>query len=383
MAAIGLKTHIWNNNARSVLLLICYPFLVGLIVWSVTLLIGSVLASSYNQPICVDIGSAYCQDQNSIAAKKAFTQGVNFSNEFITAWWPAIFAFVIMWFMIAYFLQSKMIRVLSHSHPITREDEPELYNMLENLCISRGMRMPRLEIIETRARNAFASGIDENSYTITVTRGLLQTLKKDEVEAVLGHELTHIINGDVRLLIVSIIFTGMIGFFAQLVWSTIRYSTYSSRRKDARVLIVILAIAAILWLGYIATIFTRFALSRRREFMADAGAIELTKNPDAMMRALLRLAGKDRIPEATNDIALMCIENSSKFFGLFATHPPLADRIEAISEITGTPIPDIKPGHRAEDNERFIKPQNNKFPWLTATRKNRIPQNADFGEKST
>ncbi len=354
MAAIGLQTHIWNNNLRSLLLLASYPFLIAFIVWAISFLMGWALSNSGN-------------------SEYAIQHGLTFSRALIFAYWPLIFSVVVVWFILAYFFQTRMIRALSHAHPVTREEEPELYNLLENLCIARGLKMPRLEIIETRARNAFASGIDTNSYSITVTRGLLQSLQKDEVEAVLGHELTHIINGDVRLLIISVIFTGMIGFFAQMAWSSIRYSLYArgGRRSDGRVLLMMLAVVGILWLGYMATMFTRFALSRRREYMADAGSVELTKNPDAMMRALLRLSGKDRIPEATDDIALMCIENSRKFFGVFATHPPLEGRIEAISETTGTPVPTLRPGNRADDKARFKNPEDKNFPWLTAQRKNR------------
>lgn len=353
MAAAGLKTAIWNNNARSLLLLGAYPFLIAGIVWAVAFLAGW-----------------------GLTATPSPRGALAFSKAFIVEYWPSVFSVVGCWFLIAYFFQTRMIRALSHAHAATREEEPDLYNMLENLCISRGMAMPRLQIIETHARNAFASGVDRNSYSITVTRGLLQSLQRDEIEAVLGHELTHILNGDVRLLIISVIFTGMIGFFAQMAWSVIRYNLYVPRRGrrsggDVRVILALMAVAAILWIGYMATMFTRFALSRRREFMADAGSVELTKNPEAMMRALLRLAGRDRIPEATDDIALMCIENSRKFLGLFDTHPPLAGRIEAISQLTGTPVPGLRPGERAGDAERFGVPGAASYPWVTAGRKNR------------
>jgi heat shock protein HtpX len=241
------------------------------------------------------------------------------------------------------------------------------------------MPMPKLEIIESHARNAFASGVDQKSFSITVTRGLLNSLKSDEVEAVLGHELTHIKNRDVRLLIISIIFTGMLGFAAQMVWSGFRYNMWAgSGRSYARsrqqrggnnlpIILFMLGLMFILWLGYAATLFTRFALSRRREFMADAGSIQMTKNPEAMMRALMRIAQRDRIPEATGDIALMCIENSHPFLGLFATHPPIKARISAISETTGAPIPILDGQHRADDTERFGTPQEGN-PWLTRGR---------------
>ncbi len=371
MSAAGLKTHIWNNNLRSVLLLASYPLLICGLAWAI--------GFAFHYSFVGEMGAMHgyyngTAETGSLRGESA----TGFANGIILQYWPSILTIVAIWFIVAYFLQTRMVRALSHARPVTRAEEPELYNMLENLCISRGMKTPRLEIIETRARNAFASGIDDRSYAITVTRGLLQSLQPDEVEAVLGHELTHIMNRDVRLLIVSIIFTGMIGFLAQLAWSSIRYQLYfgghGKRRSDFRIVLILMAVAAILWVGYMATMFTRFALSRRREYMADAGAVELTKNPDAMMRALMRLAGKDKIPEATDDIALMCIENSRKFFGLFTTHPPLEERIKAISQVTGTPIPELHPGLPAEQGERFKAPKDTRkgdSPWLTATRRGR------------
>lgn len=338
MAAIGLKTQIWNNNVRSLLLLGLYPFLLCFLFWAIAFLAGwclGVSVQSYNG--------------TGMEAMPSVQTGLAFSRHALIKWWPSVFALTALWFLIAYFFQTKMIRALSHGKPVMREQEPVLYNLLENLCISRGLPMPGLEIIETAALNAFASGVDQNSYTITVTRGLLESLQKDEIEAVLGHELTHITNGDVRLLIVSIIFTGMIGFFAQMIWSSIRYNFYTGRRRrgngrsDGRILLLMMAVAALLWVGYMATLLARFALSRRREYMADAGSVELTKNPDAMMRALLRIAGKDRMPGVAEDIALMCIENAHPFMGLFATHPPIEERIKILSQVTGTPVPSLDP----------------------------------------
>jgi len=260
---------------------------------------------------------------------------------------------------------------LSHSRPVTRSEEPELYNMLENLCISRGMPLPRLEIIESHARNAFASGISTKSFAVTVTRGLMNSLAPDELEGVLAHELTHIQNRDVRLLIITIIFTGMFGFLAQIIWSNIRYGIFYTRgRNDNKggAVMAMIVIAVVLWLGYLASLVMRFAISRRREYMADAGAIEMTKNPDAMMRALMRISGRDHIPETTADIAMMCIENHVPFMGVFATHPPIEKRIKAISQSTGTPIPESLPSlPPANKQTRFSNKRAN--PWLIRGRR--------------
>lgn len=354
----GLQTHIWNNNLKSIGLLGFYPFLILGIIWAIGAALGFV--GSSNPDAAVHVG-----------------------NTLIANYWPLVLTGVTLWFVGSYFFHTKMVRKLSHSHPVTRKDEPALYNLLENLCITAGMKMPRLEIIETHARNAFASGIDDKSFTVTVTRGLLQSLSKDEVEGVLAHELTHIQNRDVRLLIITIIFTGMIGFAAQMAWSQIRYGILIGGRRAGNKLggnnnkgsgiMIFLIILAVLWIGYFATLFTRFALSRRREYMADGGAVQLTRNPDAMMRALMRIAGKDQIPKMPGDIAMMCIENRVPFMGLFATHPPIENRIKTLSGTTGFPIPDLpqlKPFYapRVAREDALSPPQDKRNNWVTRQR---------------
>ena len=376
---VGLKTHIWNNNLKSVILLVLYPVIMMGIVWACFWALGMSLARHSGTNITRSYSAL--GDPKGFPIEKADPAlqplaSVDYANTMLYDYWPLVLTGVIIWFTIAWFFHTSMIRKLSKSHPVERSDEPELYNLLENLCISQGMKMPRLEIIESHARNAFASGINEKTFCVTVTRGLMNSLTRDELEAVLAHELTHIANRDVRLLIITVIFTGMFGFAAQLVWSSIRYNIFYARgRRDNQggIVIAIIIIALILWLGYMATLFMRFALSRRREFMADAGAIEMTKNPTAMMSALMRISGRDRIPETTDDIAMMCIENHVPFLGLFATHPPIENRIKAISQVTGTPIPDsasLPPVNKAESFGRNEEAEViRKNPWLIRDRR--------------
>lgn len=363
----GLQSHIWNNNLKSIGLLCLYPFLITGMVWAIV------------EVVALQLGGSKADRTNSLSPKTDAPFGLD-GTAIIAQYWPLIFGAVALWFVVSYFYHTKMIRNMAHSHPVTRKEEPELYNLFENLCISIGIKMPQLEIIESHARNAFASGINDKSFTVTVTRGLLQSLSKDEVEAVLAHELTHIQNRDVRLLIITIIFTGMIGFAAQLLWSQVRYSLWigsSGRSGKKNGLIVFLFILAILWIGYFATLFTRFALSRRREYMADAGAVQMTRRPDAMMRALMRIAGKDQIPKIPGDITMMCIENRVPFMGMFATHPPIEKRIQALSDTTGFAVPDLpqlKPFHASSvaREEALSKPKAQRENWTTIERfKNR------------
>lgn len=357
---VGLSTHIWNNNLKSMMILSFYPFLMLGLVWLISFALGWVLFGSQHMAMDSD---------------KSFSIALNFANVTMADLWIIVLGVVGAWFTISWFFHAKMISKLSQSHSVTRSEEPELYNLLENLCISRGIPMPSLEIIESHALNAFASGITDSSYKITMTRGLLQSLSKDEVEAVLAHELTHILNRDVRLLIICIIFTGMLGFAVQLIWIGIRSSMYSRGKKDGRILIAALIVLAILGIGYLTTIFSRFALSRKREYMADAGAVELTRNPEAMMRALQRISGNSVMKKTSSDVAMMCIENPVPFMGLFMTHPPIERRIDTLSQLSGAAVPEpsenFEPFYKNEDKTKWIDrsedthyDRKSKNPWL-------------------
>jgi heat shock protein HtpX len=219
--------------------------------------------------------------------------------------------------------------------------EPKLYNRLENLTISRGMTMPELRIIESEALNAFATGLHKGQYSITVTRGLMDTLTDEEMEAVLAHELTHIRNSDVRLLVIAVVFVGIFSFVGEMAFRSLRFGRVStSRRSSGRgggggAALAILAALVIIGIAYALAIVIRFALSRRREYLADAGAVELTKNPDAMISALQKISG-NAVIAAPAEVREMFIENPhSDFTSLFATHPPIAKRIEALVKFAG------------------------------------------------
>ena len=236
-----------------------------------------------------------------------------------------------------------MIDAVTGARGIDREDDPELYNLLENMCISRGIPMPRLKIVDSDALNAFATGLNEKQYSISVTSALRQHLTRDEMEAVLGHELTHIRNGDVRVLVISVVMAGIISFIGELVFRAVFRSGIRTmprrpsgdRKGNGMAIAVMIAIALIL-LSWLLSIVIRFALSRAREYLADAGAVELTKNPDAMISALRKIENRGEIEGATSAVMEMCVDNPrNDFADLFATHPSISDRIEAIIDHAG------------------------------------------------
>ena len=302
--AVGLQTHIWNNNFKSTLLLISFPLLILGMMWTGGFLYFSTEPTFENQ-----------------ASKLAST--------LVWQYWLYVFGGVLLWFVIAFFFHQDMIDAASGAKFAERKDHEKIYNLLENLCISRGVTMPRIAIIDSSALNAFASGMTEKQYTITLTSGLINRLNDEELEAVLGHELSHIINRDVRLLVISVIFVGILGFLAEAAL----HSKIRRGRKDGKMLIIALIILTV---GYLIAVLMRFSLSRKREYLADVCSVDMTKNPDAMISALQKISADSEVEGIPKDVAQMCIENSRpSFFGVFATHPPIKDRIHKLETLAG------------------------------------------------
>src|ERR1700712_77704 len=293
-----------------------------------------------------------------------------------------------LWIVIAYFFHQNIIDAVTGGADVTRLQQPRLYNLLENLCISRGIPMPKLKVMDSDALNAFATGLNRRQYSVTVTTGLLKALNDQEIEAVLGHELTHIRNGDVQLMVIAVVIAGVVGFFAELFFRSFFYSNWnfgggrssssSSSNSDSKgggaaVIVVILAVALIA-LAWALSLVVRLALSRSRELLADAGSVELTKNPDAMISALRKIENRGELPGATSAVMELCVDNPREGFSdLFATHPSLESRVQALVQFAGGhdpgPLalpsdsadgPDDRPQHPANDQARPPSPSG---PW--------------------
>jgi heat shock protein HtpX len=318
MAAFGLYTHIQSNKRRSVVLLIGLFVLVYVMVFAGALIAEVMIYG--NAPL----------DYLLQAAKSDFIKAAPFAT-----------VGALIWMWIAYKFHQSMIDSMTDAQGITREEAPALYNLLENLCISRGMPMPSLRVSEEPGLNAFATGLNRKQYSITVTRGLIDALDDDEIEAVLAHELTHIRNGDVRMLVIAVVIAGVISFFGELVFRSLMYNRWGGSRgggdrKGGGAGIAILIAIGLIVLAWILSIVIRFALSRRREYLADAGAVELTKKPDAMISALRKIEGRGDIPSANSAVMEMCIDDPrTGFANLFDTHPSIDARVAALVEFAG------------------------------------------------
>lgn len=315
MAFVGIQTQIKRNNRKSVLLLIAFPLLVLASVFAV------VYFTTYD---------AYGNPSPELATE-LFLQAI-----------PFVTTVVLVWFLIAYFAHGKMIAMATGSKPLERKENMRVYNLVENLCMSVGMKMPAVNIIESNALNAFASGLQEKNYTVTLTRGIIEKLNDDELEGVIAHELMHIRNKDVRLLVVTIVFVGIFSFVVQIAFRSFLYGGMGGRRdnKDSgKLMIVILAVSL---LAYLISMLFKFSLSRKREYMADSGAAEMTRKPWALASALKKISVNHHVAQVkTEEVQQMFIENtpqdtSASLFGglkgLFSTHPPIEKRIQFLEQ---------------------------------------------------
>ena len=306
MQYLGIRQQIARNNIKSILFLLAFPLLI---------LVGAYVVLYI------------LSDQDIERTNTQFLSTI-----------PMVLIGVAIWFFISYFFHTQMIQSATHSRPLERRENMRVYNLTENLCMSVGMTMPKLYIIESDALNAFASGINEKTFAVTLTRGIINRLNDEELEGVIAHELTHIRNRDVRLLIVTIVFVGIFATIADFALRMLLNGSMSSSRSrkndkggGALVLLIILLVAGAI---YFLSILFKLALSRSREYMADAGAVELTRNSLALASALKKISGHSTIREVQNDeVKELFIDYKVQgFFSLFATHPPIEKRIQVLEQ---------------------------------------------------
>jgi heat shock protein HtpX len=308
MKYVGIVTQIRRNNTKSIILLALFP-----IVFILLSYIGFHIINQFSEV--------------PLTGPQVNLNVVEFL--------PFILGGVAIWFTIAWFNHSSMISKATSAVPLARGDNKRVYNLVENLCISRGLNVPKIHIIPDDSLNAFASGLTEKSYAISLSRGIIDKLDDAELEGVIAHELTHIRNGDVRLLIVSIVFVGIFAFVTEMALRSLRFSGRGKKGTFIIVIVVILLAA----LGWVLGRAFRFAISRSREYMADAGAVELTKNPEALASALEKISVDSRIEAVERkDVAQLFIDHplekkKSLFGSIFATHPPIEERIKILRQL--------------------------------------------------
>lgn len=330
-----MLTQIRRNNIKSVLLLLAFPLIILLTVWVFLALVNY-------------LGNGYYDASGNIVHE----MDVDTVNYYFLSSVPWVVGGVGLWFIIAYFSNTSMIRNAVKARPLERRENPRVYNIVENLCMTCNMDMPQINIVDDPQLNAFASGIDKSTYTVTLTSGIIDLLDDDELAGVIGHELTHIRNHDTRLLITSIIFVGIVSTIMGLI---VRYLYYwflfggnrrSSDRENnggngAGIIVVLVVGLVCVAVAYVFTLLTRFAISRKREYMADAGGAELCGNPLALASALRKISGDPGLENVgREDIAQLYIIHPQAFHNgvmslmdsLFSTHPDTKKRIEILEQ---------------------------------------------------
>lgn len=333
MKYVGMLTQIRRNNIMSVLLLLMFPVIILAMVWVFLALVNYLGNGVY--------------DQYGNVIHELDTATVNY---YFLSSLPWIVGGVALWFLIAYFSNVSIIEHATGSRPLTRKENPRIYNIVENLCMACGMNMPKINIVDDPQLNAFASGINDKTYTVTLTTGIINYLNDDELAGVIGHELTHIRNRDTRLLITSIVFVGIVsaimGLVVRMLYNAFWFSGSSRNSNNekgngAGIIVILLVGLVCCFIAYIFTLLTRFAISRKREYMADAGGAELCGNPLALASALRKISanpGLDNVNKA--DVAQLFIcqpdEMNVGLMGfmnsLFSTHPPTEKRIAILEQ---------------------------------------------------
>jgi heat shock protein HtpX len=234
---------------------------------------------------------------------------------------------------------AKFVLSVSGAKPADPDQYRELHNIIEALALGDGLPKPAVYVIDDPSPNAFATGTSPNRAAITTTTGLLAMMDREELEGVLAHEMSHIKNYDVRLLVIVSTLIGMAGLLASLLWRSAFYVRPRGKDGESFALFIVVAGVLLAIIGFVVGPIIRLALSRRRESLADVSSVELTRNPEGLLRALRKLQANDQPFAQFNHVtSAMCIDDplqhhGSWFHHLFDTHPPLADRIAALEQI--------------------------------------------------
>jgi heat shock protein HtpX len=259
-----------------------------------------------------------------------------FLGTYIILWFAVIYSVLMSFF--SYWYSDKIVLAMSHAKPIEKKDNPELYRLVENLCITAGLPLPKIYIIKEAQPNAFATGRNSEHAVIAVTQGLLDRLERVELEGVIAHELSHIGNKDILLQTIVVVLVGVVIIMTDFFF---RISLYGGRRSDrnnkAGAVMLLIALVLVILAPLFATLI-KLAISRKREFLADAAGALLTRYPEGLAKALEKISQDPRpLKVANNSTAHLYFASpfrgkQSKSFltKLFMTHPPVQERLNAL-----------------------------------------------------
>ena len=324
--------HISQNKRRTALLVLFFPVSLAILAW-ITLYLLVVFGG---------LNASSAQTADMMATSVPIAVSVSTSLAYVL---PFVWLGAMIWLYVSWRVGAPIVLSGTGAKEISRADNPEIYRLVENLCITRGLPVPKIYIMEDPSLNAFATGRDPEHAIIALTSGIIQKLDRAELEGVIAHELAHVENRDIRLMLLVV---AGISFFTLLAEICFRLAASSSRRSgkdkgNSAVFFLVIGIMLMIY-GYIVAPLIRLAVSRTREYQADASAALMTRNPGALASALRKISADPRVEALDNreTVAAMCIANplgSARFFslisGLWATHPPIEARIAALKEMDG------------------------------------------------
>lgn len=326
--------YIAQNKRRTWLLVLLFPLTFALLTYGVLWLFDYFLYGDANI-VCNSMGQCAYSHQSDV-------NGVNSLFLWLT---PILWGVAMLWAVGSYFFGDQIILHSAHAIEIYREDQPELFRLVENVAITRGLPTPRVYIMKDRGLNAFATGRDPQHASVALTLGLVETLDRAELEGVIAHEMAHVENRDIRLMLITVAGISFFTLLAELCFRAALAPRRSSGKDNDKGALILLAVGIIFMLyGYIIAPLIRLAVSRQREYLADSTAALTTRNPGALASALRKISGHSVTEELKDhaSMAAMCIENPGVKQGVFAflsnltaTHPPIEDRIRRLEAMDG------------------------------------------------
>lgn len=316
-----------QNKRRTVLLVLLFPILFALLTWGVFALIFFVIGG----------------DPYATVSEFQATDQMAELNKLMLFVLPICWGLAMVWMAISYFTGDHIILNSVNAIPVTAYDQPEIYRLVENLCITRGLPSPKIYILNDNALNAFATGRDPEHASLALTKGIVKKLDRAELEGVIAHELAHIENRDIRLMLITV---AGISFFTLAGEICFRMGLSRGRSREsgkANLLFFVLGVICLIY-GYIIAPLLRLAVSRTREYQADATAALTTRNPRALASALKKISACPYVEDIQehSSMAAMCIESPigllgmglfGALSGLMATHPPIEKRIQVLLEM--------------------------------------------------
>ncbi|MFH1780573.1 MAG: M48 family metalloprotease [Candidatus Nealsonbacteria bacterium] len=242
--------------------------------------------------------------------------------------------------VVSFWYSDKIVLAMTGAKLIVKQDNPELYRIVENLCITAGLPLPRIYIIQEQQPNAFATGRDAKHAVIAVTQGLLEKLDKQELEGVIAHELSHIGNKDMLLMTVVVVLVGFVSILSDILMRSMLFGGLKRRnnRSGGQMGVILALIGVVLMiLSPLVAILIKLAISRKREFLADASGVLLTRYPEGLERALVKISADPtpmkRVSQSTAHLYISSPFRKKSFSSLFLTHPPIEQRIKALKEM--------------------------------------------------